>query len=457
MEVVTLSPIDQVQHRGHVHVCFCFPLPEAVSKTSISLHLQRGLDALVASLPLVKGRIVRRNLREGAEQRKGFLDLAYNASDGGPQTVERHFDKGHLNYQQLKQGGFYLHGEENHWFKPCGTTCPQGCDLSSVLNIQANFIQGGLILCFAFHHTAFDATSCGTLVQLYAGLCSDNLNEELLPEAKTPRLSPLHDLHYEAALHRQGRYVQIEEHDVSPKLAPEAVSSLYRISIDALKALKVTVSASLLHEKHTTWISTLDATAGLIWSCVARARAPLMDEKTTCTLNMAVNARSRVDPSLPEGYLGNCIIGSIVHKPLSAFAERTCVSDLAASIRASYAEIDDHLIRAQFTMISAESDIGLLFSGPPAPPSYLLVTSWAAIPLYADFGSVLGIPENVSIPTGPGQSGLCVLQPRKPEMARALDRARLGDLEFYLGLEREAMQRLQSDEEWKKWVHLVRD
>jgi hypothetical protein len=82
MEVVTLSPIDQVQHRGHVHVYLCFPIPETPNMTSITLHLQRGLDTLVAFLPLVKGRIIRRRLHEGVRERKGFVDLAYHTSDG---------------------------------------------------------------------------------------------------------------------------------------------------------------------------------------------------------------------------------------------------------------------------------------------------------------------------------------------------------------------------------------
>jgi hypothetical protein len=317
-------------------------------------------------------------------------------------------------------------------------------------------MHGGMILCFAFHHTALEATSCGTLIQLYAGLCSHSLDEELLAKAKTPRLSASHNLPYEAALHLQGRYVHIEGDGVSPKPAPEAVSSLFRISTVTLQELKATVSASLSHERTGTWTSTLDAVAALIWGCVARARAPLMDVKSTCTLDMAVNARRRVDAPLPEGYLSNCIIGSIVHKPLATCIEKASLPDLAASTRASYSQIYDHLIKAQFTMICAEPDIGLLFSRWPAPPSYLLITSWAAIPLYEDFRSVLGIHENVSIPTGPGQYELRLLQLRNLEMARSLEGMGGGDLEFYLGLEREAMQRLQNDEEWKDWVQLGR-
>ena len=455
MEIVTLSPIDQVQHRGHVHVYFCFPLPETADRTRISLHLQRGLDGLVASLPLLTGRIVQRQSHEGAEQRKGFLDLAYSTSDPGPQLVVGHLDNDHLDYQLLKQGGFYLHGEQNHRLKPCSTTCSNGCELSSVFNVQANFFRGGVILCFAFHHTAFDATSCGTLIQLYAGLCSENINEELLGGAKTPRLSASHNLSYEAALRRQGRYVHVQDGGVSPKSAPEVISGLFRITTEASDRLKAIASASLPQGGATRWISTLDAVAALVWSCVARARASLMDRETTCTLNMSVNARSRVDPPLPEDYLGNCIIGSIVEKRLSDLMQSPYVSDIAASIRASYSEIDDHLVRAQATIISAEFDIGLLFTGAPAPPSFLLITSWAAIPLYADFGDLLGIPEHVTIPTGPGQAGICVLQPRKLETTRSSLRVVRGDLEFYLGLEREAMERLQSDEEWKKWVQLV--
>jgi hypothetical protein len=288
--------------------------------------------------------------------------------------------------------------------------------------------------------TAFDAKSRGSLIQLYAGLCCDNLNEKLLAEAKTPRLSASHNLPYDAALRRQGRCVDVQEHGILPKPASEAVSGLFRIPTEALENLKATVSASLLHGGTTTWISTLDAIAVLIWSCITHARAPLMDVKTTCTLNVAVNARSQLHPLLPDDYLGNCIIGSIVQKPLSAFVNSTCLSNLAASIRASYSQIDDHLIRAQFIMISAEPDISLLFSGPPDPASYLLITSWAAIPLYVGFGRDLGIPEHVSVPTGPGQYGICVLQLGKLDMARSLDRVVRGDLELYLGLEREAMQ-----------------
>jgi hypothetical protein len=152
---------------------FCFPLPGTADRTTISLHLHRGLDTLVVSLPLVKGRIVRRKFHEGAEQRKGFLDLACNTSDVGPQLVVRHLDDDHPDYQQVNQGGFYLHGEENYRLRPCSATCPRGCELSSVLNIQVNFIQGGAILCFAFHHSI----RCQVLWEPHSAICRTVLRQ----------------------------------------------------------------------------------------------------------------------------------------------------------------------------------------------------------------------------------------------------------------------------------------
>jgi hypothetical protein len=76
MVIVTLSPIEQVQHRGHIHVYFCFPIPETANRTSITLHLQHSRDTLVASPPLIKGRIIRRQLHEDVGELKGFVDLA---------------------------------------------------------------------------------------------------------------------------------------------------------------------------------------------------------------------------------------------------------------------------------------------------------------------------------------------------------------------------------------------
>lgn len=45
------------------------------------------------------------------------------------------------------------------------------------------------------------------------------------------------------------------------------------------------------------------------------------------------------------------------------------------------------------------------------------------------------------------------MQPRKPEIVG--NASRPGPLEFYIGLERDAMDRLEQDSDWKIWFQLV--
>ncbi|KAG2662210.1 hypothetical protein PVAP13_1KG534404 [Panicum virgatum] len=151
-----------------------------------------------------------------------------------------------------------------------------------------------------------------------------------------------------------------------------AILPVSKAQIDALKAGKK--------------LSTFKAVVAHVWRCACKARGLAATEDTR--LYMTADARSRVRPPLPEGYLGNAIfrastvakVGDVVSEPLDAAADR---------ISGATARLDDEYIRSLVDHLEqAVSDAAGLRKGEwVMPETDLWVISWQGLPIYdADFG-----------------------------------------------------------------------
>jgi shikimate O-hydroxycinnamoyltransferase len=133
-------------------------------------------------------------------------------------------------------------------------------------------------------------------------------------------------------------------------------------------------------------VSTFKAVVAHVWRCACMARGLAGDADTR--LYMTADARSRVRPPLPAGYLGNAIFrastvakaGDVVSEPLDGVAGR--VSDATA-------RLDDEYVRSLVDCLEqVVSDAAGLRKGEwVMPETDLWVISWQGLPIYdADFG-----------------------------------------------------------------------
>lgn len=151
-----------------------------------------------------------------------------------------------------------------------------------------------------------------------------------------------------------------------------AILPVSRAQVDALKGGKK--------------LSTFKAVVAHVWRCACRARGLAAAEDTR--LYMTADARSRVTPPLPDGYLGNAIfrasavakVGDVVSGSLDAAADM---------ISGATARLDDEYVRSLVDHLEqVVSDAAGLRKGEwVMPETDLWVISWQGLPIYdADFG-----------------------------------------------------------------------
>jgi hypothetical protein len=233
---------------------------------------------------------------------------------------------------------------------------------------------------------------------------------------------------------------------------PGMRTGIFSFSREACAKLKKDLSPVQLNQ----WISTKDALTALIWRSVMRARfydikniprsAKGAEPKSIVTV--AVNGRSLFKPELPDTYINNVVYCCMNELPLSEVLGDTTLTSLAGAIRQRIETIksDTTLIQDANTLASCIPDVGkLTFAFKDFLGFDLITSSWIDLPFYdIDFGPILGRPDLIRVPRNQF-GGLCCLQPRKPN----------GDIEVFISLKGDEMDRLLGDIDFNKYARFI--
>jgi shikimate O-hydroxycinnamoyltransferase len=231
----------------------------------------------------------------------------------------------------------------------------------------------------AIHHTAADGLAALDFFNTWAAIASKGVDEAAprpwLDRTLLRARSPL-DVRFD-----HSEYSRRRGAGGDPKTArvlfDSAILPLSKTQLDALKA-----GGGQGNKK----VSTFKAVVAHVWRCACMARGLAGDADTR--LYMTADARSRVRPPLPAGYLGNAIFrASTVAKAGDAVAGR--VSDAAARLDDEYVRsLVDCLEQVVSDAAGLRKDAAGLRKGEwVMPETDLWVISWQGLPIYdADFG-----------------------------------------------------------------------
>lgn len=162
---------------------------------------------------------------------------------------------------------------------------------------------------------------------------------------------------------------------------PKSTSTLMlRLTIDQINDLK-----SKAKGDGSTYYSTYEILTAHIWRCACKSRELLDDQLTK--LYVATDGRSRLNPPLPRGYLGNVIFTATPIMKVGEFKSES-LGDTARRIHNELARMNDEYLRSAIDYLETVSDLSTLVRGPSyfASPN-LNVNSWTRLPIYeSDFG-----------------------------------------------------------------------
>lgn len=248
-----------------------------------------------------------------------------------------------------------------------GQTCPP-------IGLQLNFIDGGLILCFATHHTLFDGRTANLFFETFAANTramaspGDRAQQAdgCMLESRKATAEHLSDISREYTLEEAQ---SLPEYDFSPTQAQEAgtssESSCARILVfDAREVvkLKAAVTAQLSASGYARHVSTTDCLGGLIWTAVVRARQERLPAETTLKFAVGADARSRLGPPLSPDYVGNAVVHTMATTMLSDMLSGDLdvtvhpVALAAFRIREAVEAVDEKYVRQRLALYGNLTD-----------------------------------------------------------------------------------------------------
>ncbi|KIW12746.1 hypothetical protein PV08_07932 [Exophiala spinifera] len=317
-----------------------------------------------------------------------------------------------------------------------------------VFIVQANFVKGGLLLCFACMHNALDMNGQGTVLKMFAAagrgdeldptlLAAENLDaDSIVPLLKPGEASASHDV-----MRRPSTLTPSQTTAGPPRALPW---NYWRFTGEGLAQLKKTASSG------SEWVSTNDAlTAFLVQRLTAvRVAAGRVAPDEEVHLYRAVDSRSILKPPVPDGYLGHLV--SLADTKWST-AQDICESsfaDLAVKVRKSLREVDDHFVRSLATLIKSTEDKSTIFYGAKAKPGRdFICSSWAQLHWLSncDFGPGLGTVDFVRRARLPGVPDLTYIMPKNHK----------GDMHIAASTFMDDFVGLVNDQQWREFAQLV--
>ncbi|KAL8778293.1 MAG: hypothetical protein Q9213_007480 [Squamulea squamosa] len=445
-QIHALSILDQIPFmHSYTQMLLCFPIDQESRRSEVIRLLQQASANLVEAIPILAGQVENYKDADTNEPTSGtFRVVPYHHPDGSNLRVKILDD--FVSYDNLCKAQAPAPMLDETTLAPMkGLPHHYGdSDVTPVFIVQANFIPRGLILCFTGMHTVMDGNALGEIIKLFATLCrGEKLSAEDLTAANLDRTKLHLDLkpgqtvlsHPELAPKKDDA-----QKDASAGLPPTAVWSYFHLANSKLVELKAEGAKDLT--SNPPWVSTNDVVTAWLWRTIIRARSPNIDMTKEATLLRAVNGRMRLDPPLVK-YLGN-VIGLSAHKLAIKTLMSESLSKITQGVREATNLINDNYIRSMATLIASEPDKSKLTFGSDTPDRDLLVSSWASLPVFGDFGKLLGRADLVRRPTAPW-SGVVYIMPRSPD----------GSLDVAVSLPEDDMLRLRNDEQVQAFAGYV--
>ena len=422
-------------NRLYTQLTFCFAHSDD-SLDSLVETLTDGLERLLANFPWVAGKVVNENGRFKITPEKTsrlvVRDLRHDPSVPGWET--------------LRHANFPFSMLDESVIAPDKTLVVT--DVSTlempVFIVQANFINGGLLLTFNAQHGSMDMAGQSQIINLLAKACRDesfSSSELSIGNLNRKNMIPILD-NYVPGSELEHQIVKdspiITARPVTPQSEPhERVWAYFAFSASSLAALKAHASKAL---PQGSFVSTDDALSAFIWQSITRARLPRYSTLSEAQSTLSRNVNMRRYLSIPSTYPG-VIVNSTVHTSAIDTLAKAPLSTVAAQLRAA---LDPKALayrtRALATLISQGGKAS--FAAGNAPELDVRLSSWAKERCYEyDFG--FGKPEAVRRPrfTHGAREGLVYLLPKAPD----------GEIAVGLCLRNDDLERLRRDAEFAKF------
>lgn len=427
---------------------FCYPLADPSHLPRIVAKLEYGLATLTESFPWIAGKIANEGKTTG---NSGVFKI--KPLGRAPRLVVKDLraEPGAPTMQALEAAGFPIALLDEALFSPINVLPGKADeDRSPLLVLQANQIEGGLLLNIVGNHQALDGTAQEQVTYLLDKACHGiPFTEDEVAVGKLPRatiVAPLDDSWQPAADSQYlKKQVPATSNNVAASSAPPSLPRWVNVAFSgaALAELKAVATKDVASG----FVSTDDALSALIWQALARARLARLPPSTTSTLGRAVNPRRYLGiPANYPGYISNMAYST---QPLGTLAQRS-LGSVASELRAAVDPETSGLgqsTREFATLLyrAADKDSVSVNEGLDLERD-LMLSSWAGQRCYAfDFGLGLGRPVAFRRTRMAPVPSLMFLLPKRPD----------GEIVLALCARDDDLERLKEDPAFAKYGRFI--
>ena len=444
--------------KTYTHVLLCFPMPDGVSRDSTVRALETAALKLTATFPWLTSKVI----NEGSgPSNSGVFKLAACSSFAAPNAILRVKDCSRVcvSYQKITQARGPFRFLDGKILGPV-TAFPETYRESEsnpapVFVIQANFIQGGLLLDAAAQHNFIDGGGLFQCMRLFAkAMRGEDFSDLEIQQGNRDRRKiipllgsnePMLDhSHLKRAPLSENRSLQ-QSHMAS---RPLAAWYCFRFPASKLARLKGLANDDIKRagpDPSIPFVSTNDALSAFCWKRIGAARLCRRQRPNDFSkFSRALDVRRVMQ--VPKEYMGQMGYNATCRLTFRELEEAS-LGTIASILRSTVKAVNnEYSVRSWVTFIAKEPDKStIMFGGSFNPDTDIGVSSLVHTELYSAEFSFLGKPELVRRPTfSPLES--CVYFWSQTEA---------GDIDVLMCLNEADVVALKMDREWKEYAELI--
>ncbi|MCO5547088.1 hypothetical protein L7F22_000529 [Adiantum nelumboides] len=246
------------------------------------------------------------------------------------------------------------------------------------------FKCGGFTIGFSMNHAVFDGYGAAEFVLNFSSmargagmLVEPKPDRTMLKPRDPPQIQFKHPEYLKLSdIPKDSAFTTSELADLdfaAIQLSQKHTYKIFSFSGDMLNRLKEAAMSDASLSK----CSSFDAIAAHVWQ--ARTKAVGMPALAPAKVLFAVDIRSRIQPPLPKGFVGNAILSGYVSVPAEEL-QKGSLSDAVRKIQEATKTITDEYIRSSI-------DWGAVHGGVPNLPGGIFLSAWWKLPFHlVDFG-----------------------------------------------------------------------
>ncbi|RFU81185.1 trichothecene 3-o-acetyltransferase [Trichoderma arundinaceum] len=433
--------------KTYTHIVLGFPIADGVSDDAVAGDIQAAAGKLTDAFPWLTGHVVREGAGPG---NSGVAKIAPYPPGARPTSVVVVKDRRSLcpSLQSIVDAGApmsMLDGELLSSRDAMPISYDESIEPAPVISIQANFIEGGVLIAFAAQHNILDMNGMAQAIRLFAkAYRGEQFTQYEIEQGNRDRRNIVRLLGPDEPKTDLTRFTVPPGGAEHPEPPSDVKWAYFNFSGQKLAELKKTASTS------GSWISTDDALSALVCQRITSARLQRLGAGppgTTVGFCRAINGRRYLETPLPREYMGHMVYCTERVLPVNDAAVTVDLPALAANFREDINNLRPAAIHTFVTAVAESEDKGAITYGALLDYSKydIIYSSWTGLGLYQETFGALGKPLIAKREKFKPMESLIYLMPK----------TNTGDIDVALCLREEDIGRLKADETFMKYAKYI--